>query len=160
MLYLKAIISTFSGVSIKMSYTFSLHFFPVTLFEEIIEIANFTYNTLSLIDIPVGIYLQKVYNKTCYINVINLFEVKNRENWKKRCFLMFNNYPLVCISIQIISSSVKGNINTCTQPTIRFTAKYGISQLYPNGHLFLTVKYKIWRCSQTVIYFFDNNQQK
>ena len=66
MLYLKAIISTFSGVSIKMSYTFSLHFFPVTLFEEIIEIANFTYNTLSLIDIPVGIYLQKVYNKTCY----------------------------------------------------------------------------------------------
>ena len=80
MLYLKAIISTFSGVSIKMSYSFSLHFFPVTLFEEIIEIANFTYNTLSLIDIPVGIYLQKVYNKTCYINVINLFEVKNREN--------------------------------------------------------------------------------
>ena len=66
MLYLKAIISTFSGVSIKMSYTFSLHFFPVTLFEEIIEIVNFTYNTLSLIDIPVGIYLQKVYNKTCY----------------------------------------------------------------------------------------------
>ena len=63
-----------------MSYTFSLHVFPVTLFEEIIEIANFTYNTLSLIDIPVGINPQKVYNKTCYINVINLFEVKNREN--------------------------------------------------------------------------------
>ena len=63
MLYLKAIISTFSGVSIKMSYTFSLHVFPVTLFEEIIEIANFTYNTLSLIDIPVGIYLQKVTTK-------------------------------------------------------------------------------------------------
>ena len=74
------------------------------------------------------------------------------------CFLMFNNYQLVCISIQIIASSVKGNINTCTQPTIRFTAKYGISQLYPNGHLFLTMKYKIWRCSQTVIYLISFGQ--
>lgn len=83
MLYLKAIISTFSGVSIKMSYTFSLHVFSVTLFEEIIEIANFSYNTLPLIDIPVGIYQQKVYNKTCYINVINFLKWKIEKTERK-----------------------------------------------------------------------------
>ena len=36
----------------KMSYTFSLHVFSMTIFEEIIEFANFIYNTVSLNPCP------------------------------------------------------------------------------------------------------------
>ena len=35
-----------------MSYTFSQHVFPVTLFEEISEFTNFIYSTLSLNPCP------------------------------------------------------------------------------------------------------------